>query len=104
MNSRLDARALQIPLSSLMVTALQLTRNSTLSDGFEYSICALRPSTILGRDKRDMVEGNAELTNREKANEAAVVAAEQFFEDRAEAKSLAQHFYGTSISHGTDNA
>ena len=51
-----------------------------------------------------MVEGNTELTNREKANEAAVAAAEQFFEDRAEAKSLAQRFYGTSIDHGTDNA
>ena len=47
---------------------------------------------------------HTELTNREKANEAAVAAAEQFFEDRAEAKSLAQHFYGTSINHGTDNA
>jgi len=47
---------------------------------------------------------HSELANREKANEAAVSAAERFFEDRAEAKSLAQHFYGTSIDHGTDNA
>lgn len=47
---------------------------------------------------------HTELSNREDFNEAAKLAAGQFFEDRAEVKTLAQHFFGTSIAHGPDNA
>ncbi len=36
-----------------------------------------------------------------KANEAGVAAAERFFDHRAECKTLAQHFFGTSIDHGS---
>ncbi len=40
-----------------------------------------------------------ELGNFENANEVAVAAAERFFDERAEVKALAQHFFGTSIDH-----
>lgn len=46
---------------------------------------------------------HTELGNREDANQAAITAAERFFEDRNEAKSLAQHFFGTSIDHDSNN-
>ena len=46
---------------------------------------------------------HTELGNREDANDAAVAAAKRFVGDRAEAKSLAQHFFGTSIDHDIDN-
>lgn len=42
---------------------------------------------------------HAELGNREDADDAAVDAAKRFFDDRAEVKDLAQHFFGTSIDH-----
>ncbi len=45
-----------------------------------------------------------ELAECEHPGSTAVNAAERFFEDRREAKSLAQHFFGTSIDHGPDNA
>ena len=47
---------------------------------------------------------HTELGNREDANKAAVAAAERFFEDRDEAKFLAQHFFGTSIDHDSNNS
>ena len=47
---------------------------------------------------------HSELANREEANEAAVAAAKRFFDDRTEAKALAQHYFGTSIDNDTDNA
>ncbi len=47
---------------------------------------------------------HTELANREKYNDAAVDAAKRFFEDRTEAKSLAQHFFGTLIDHGPANS
>ncbi len=57
--------------------------------------------------KEDDVEldcnAHTELGNREDANKAAVTAAGRFFEDRNEAKSLAQHFFGTSIDHDSNN-
>jgi len=40
-----------------------------------------------------------ELSDRENASEAAVAAAERFFEDRAEVEALAQHFFGATIEH-----
>jgi len=45
-----------------------------------------------------------ELGNSENANEVAVAAAQRFFDDRAEVKALAQHFFGASINHGPDNS
>jgi hypothetical protein len=47
---------------------------------------------------------HVELDNREKASEVAVTAAEQFFGDQSEAMTLAQHHFGVSIDHGSDNA
>ena len=44
-----------------------------------------------------------ELGNRKDFNEAAIAAAERFFEDRAESKSLAQHFLGTAIDYAPDS-
>ena len=46
---------------------------------------------------------HTELANREDANDAAVDAAKRFFEDRTEAKSLARHFFGTSIDHDANS-
>ena len=45
-----------------------------------------------------------DLDNCDNRNEVAVAAAERFFRDRDEAKSLAQHFFGASIDHDPNNA
>ena len=47
---------------------------------------------------------HTKLADRADANPAAIAAAERFFEDRSYSKTLAQHFFGTSINHGPDNA
>jgi hypothetical protein len=44
-----------------------------------------------------------ELGVREKPSEAGVAATARFFDDRAEAKVLAQHFFGASIDHAPNN-
>lgn len=44
---------------------------------------------------------HSKLENRSDFNAAAVTAAERFFDDRKYSKILAQHFFGTSIDHGS---
>ena len=45
-----------------------------------------------------------ELGDRENANEPAVAAAGKFFDDLAEAETLARHTLGALIDHGPDNS
>ncbi len=45
---------------------------------------------------------HTELRDRD-TRTAAVPAAEKFFEDRAAAETLAEHFWGTGIEHGAGN-
>ena len=44
---------------------------------------------------------HTKLEDRSEANAAAITAAERFFDDRTYSKILAQHFFGTSIDHGS---
>jgi len=46
---------------------------------------------------------HTDVGKHDKPNEAAVAAAECFFDHRAECKALAQHFFGTSIDHDSTN-
>jgi hypothetical protein len=46
---------------------------------------------------------HTELKDRAAASAVAVAAAKRFFEDRTYSKTLAQHFFGTSIHHGSNN-
>lgn len=47
---------------------------------------------------------HTKLEGRSDACAVAIAAAKRFFEDRACSKTLAQHFFGTSIDHGSNNA
>ena len=47
---------------------------------------------------------HTKLENPAEASAVAIAAAKRFFEDRTYSKTLAQHFFGTSIDHGSINA
>ena len=46
---------------------------------------------------------HTELQEREDANQAAVEAAERFFQDRAAVKQLIQHFFSAEVEHAPNN-
>jgi hypothetical protein len=47
---------------------------------------------------------HTKLEEQADAAAAAMAAAKRFFEDRTYSKTLAQHLFGTSIDHGSNNA